>query len=62
MAAPLMDFRSIRNLFTASDFAVAGVLIVIIALMLIPLPTFILDILLTMNLAFTLVMLSLPFF
>jgi flagellar biosynthesis protein FlhA len=57
MAAPLMDFRSIRNLFTASDFAVAGLLIVIIALMLIPLPTFILDILLTMNLAFTLVIL-----
>lgn len=52
-----MDFRSIRNLFTASDFAVAGLLIVIIALMLIPLPTFILDILLTMNLAFTLVIL-----
>ncbi|MGB9613604.1 MAG: flagellar biosynthesis protein FlhA, partial [Candidatus Margulisiibacteriota bacterium] len=57
MAAPLIDLRNIRNLFTASDFAVAALLIVIIALMLIPLPTFLLDILLTMNLAFTLVIL-----
>ncbi|MBN3033180.1 MAG: FHIPEP family type III secretion protein [Candidatus Saganbacteria bacterium] len=57
MAAPIFDFKSIRNLFTLSDFAVAGLLIVIIGLMLVPLPPFILDLLLTMNIAISLTIL-----
>jgi flagellar biosynthesis protein FlhA len=57
MAIPGFDLRNIRNLFTASDFFVAMLLVVIIALMIIPLPTFILDILLTLNIAFSLVIL-----
>ncbi len=57
MAIPGFDLKNLRNLFTLSDFAVAGLLIVIIALMLVPLPSFFLDILLTMNIAFSLVIL-----
>ncbi|MFH1386183.1 MAG: flagellar biosynthesis protein FlhA [bacterium] len=57
MAAPGLDLRDIRKLFSTGDFMVAGVLVVIIALMLVPLPPFFLDILLTMNIAFSLVIL-----
>jgi len=57
MAFPGFDLRNIRNLFTLSDFLVAGLLVVIIALMLVPLPTFALDLLLTMNIAFSLMIL-----
>jgi flagellar biosynthesis protein FlhA len=57
MAAPIFDLNTIKKLFTASDFFVALLLIVIIALMLVPLPPFILDILLTLNIAFSLVIL-----
>ncbi|MBI5078856.1 FHIPEP family type III secretion protein [Candidatus Saganbacteria bacterium] len=57
MAESGISIRSLRNLFTMGDFMVASLLIVIIALMLIPLPPFILDILLTMNIAFSLVIL-----
>ena len=57
MAIPGLDLRNLRNLFSLSDFMVAGLLVVIIALMLVPLPPFILDFLLTMNIAFSLVIL-----
>src|SRR3989344_2754238 len=57
MAAPLFDLKNIRSLFSLSDFMVAGLLVIIIALMLVPLPPFALDILLTMNIAFSLVIL-----
>jgi flagellar biosynthesis protein FlhA len=57
MAMPGFDLKNLRSLFSLSDFMVAGVLIVIIALMLVPLPPFILDILLTMNIAISLVIL-----
>ena len=54
---PGIDLKSVRSLFSLSDFLVAAVLIVIIALMLVPLPPFVLDLLLTMNIAFSLVIL-----
>ncbi len=57
MGAPNINYSSFRNLFSLNDFFVAGLLIVIIALMIVPLPAFILDILLTLNLAFSLVIL-----
>jgi len=57
MAIPGLDLKNIRNLFSASDFFVAALLVVIIALMLVPLPPFILDILITLNIAFSLVIL-----
>jgi flagellar biosynthesis protein FlhA len=57
MAMPGFDFKNLRSLFSLSDFMVAGILIVIIALMLVPLPPFVLDILLTMNIAISLVIL-----
>jgi len=49
--------KSIRSLFSASDFFVAMILVVIISLMLIPLPPFFLDLLLTLNIGFSLVIL-----
>jgi flagellar biosynthesis protein FlhA len=57
MAQPIFDLKNLRNLFTLSDFAVAGLLVIIIALMLVPLPPFVLDLLLTMNIAISLVIL-----
>jgi len=57
MAAPLFDLRGLRNLFTLSDFAVAGLLVIIIGLMLVPLPPFFLDVLLTANIALSLTIL-----
>ncbi len=57
MAIPGFDLRGLRNLFTASDFFVALLLVVIIALMIVPLPSFILDILITLSITFSLVVL-----
>ncbi|MFA6431064.1 MAG: FHIPEP family type III secretion protein, partial [Candidatus Margulisiibacteriota bacterium] len=57
MAAPLFEFKNLKNLFSISDFMVASVLVMVIALMLIPLPPIMLDLLLTMNIAFSLVIL-----
>ncbi|MBI5399465.1 flagellar biosynthesis protein FlhA [Candidatus Saganbacteria bacterium] len=57
MAAPGFDLKSIRSLFSLSDFLMAAVLVVIISLMIVPLPPFILDLLITFSLAFTLVIL-----
>jgi len=56
MSSPF-DLKNIRNLFSVADFGVAMVLVTIIALMIVPLPPFILDILLTLNIAFSLVIL-----
>jgi len=58
MAIPFtFDVRNLRNLFSVSDFIVAGLLVMIIALMIVPLPTFMLDILITLNLAATITIL-----
>ncbi|MEA3494093.1 MAG: flagellar biosynthesis protein FlhA [Candidatus Margulisiibacteriota bacterium] len=57
MAAPIFDLKNLKNLFSVSDFAVGTFLIAIIALMLVPLPTFMLDMLITLSLAFSLVIL-----
>jgi flagellar biosynthesis protein FlhA len=58
MAFPInFDMKSIRNLFSIADLLVAVLLICIIALMIVPLPTMILDILLTLNIAFALTIL-----
>lgn len=58
MAFPLtFDIKSIRNLFTLSDFLVATLLIAIISLMIIPLPPQFLDIFITLNIAFGLTVL-----
>ncbi|MFH1541658.1 MAG: flagellar biosynthesis protein FlhA [bacterium] len=57
MAIPGISFKGVNKLFSASDFFVAVLLVVIIALMLVPLPPFILDLLLTVNIAFSLVVL-----
>lgn len=52
MAFPLnVDFKNIKSLFSLADIFVAAVLISIIALMIVPLPTQILDILITLNIA-----------
>jgi len=57
MAAPAFDFKNLRNLFTLSDFSVTLLLVTIIALVLVPLPTFMMDILITLNLAFSIIIL-----
>ena len=57
MAIPGLDFKSLKNIFSASDFFVAILLVVIVALMIIPLPPFVLDMLITVNIAFSLVIL-----
>ncbi|NQT29907.1 MAG: FHIPEP family type III secretion protein [Candidatus Saganbacteria bacterium] len=57
MAVPGFDFKNVVKMFSISDFAVALLLVVIIALMIVPLPPFILDILLTMSISFSLVIL-----
>jgi flagellar biosynthesis protein FlhA len=57
MAAPAFDLRKIRDLFSASDFLVGMLLVSIIALILVPLPPWLLDILLTLNIAFSLLIL-----
>lgn len=57
MAVPGLDLKSFRNLFSAADFFVALLLVVIIALMIVPLPPFLLDILMTLSIAFSLVIL-----
>jgi flagellar biosynthesis protein FlhA len=57
MAQPIFDLKNLRNLFTLSDFAVATLLVIIIGLMLVPLPPFVLDLLLTLNIAISLVIL-----
>lgn len=57
MAMPAFDFKSLKNLFSLSDSIVAVILVGIIALIIVPLPAFLLDLLLTVNIAFSLVIL-----
>ncbi|MFH1710267.1 MAG: flagellar biosynthesis protein FlhA [bacterium] len=58
MAFPAnIDLKSIKNLFALSDILVAALLICIISLMIVPLPTPIMDVLITLNIAFALVIL-----
>jgi len=58
MAAPFsISLKSVKELFSISDILLAVLLICIIALMIIPLPTFVLDILITTNIAFALTIL-----
>jgi len=52
-----VNLGSFKGLFSVNDFAVAGVVVVIIALMILPLPAFILDILVTLNVAVSLIIL-----
>lgn len=55
MAFPInFDLKNIKNLFALSDIFVAVLLISIIGMMIVPLPTFVLDILITLNIAFAL--------
>ncbi|MEK7375974.1 MAG: FHIPEP family type III secretion protein, partial [Candidatus Margulisiibacteriota bacterium] len=55
--AAFIDVKNFKNLFSINDFVVAASLVVIIALMLVPLPAFILDILVTLNIASALMIL-----
>ncbi|MFA4858142.1 MAG: flagellar biosynthesis protein FlhA [Candidatus Margulisiibacteriota bacterium] len=57
MAAPRFDVNNLKNLFSLSDFLVAALLVSIIGLMIVPLPPAILDILITLNIAFSLTIL-----
>ncbi len=57
MATSIFDLKNLKNLFSVSDFAVGVFLIAIVALMLVPLPTFVLDMLITLSIAFSLVIL-----
>lgn len=57
MAASGVTLNDFKKLFSVSDFLVALLLVVIIALMIVPLPPFALDILLTVNIAFSLIIL-----
>ncbi len=58
MAFPgLIDLKNIKNLFSLADIFVAVLLISIIALMIVPLPTQVLDLLITTNIAFALTIL-----
>lgn len=57
MAVPGLDLKNLRNLFSLSDFLVAAFLVIIIGLMIVPLPPFILDILLTLSITFSLLIL-----
>ncbi|MFA6548392.1 MAG: flagellar biosynthesis protein FlhA [Candidatus Margulisiibacteriota bacterium] len=62
MAMPVFDFKSVKSFFSLSDFLVAFLLVVIIALMIVPLPPFILDLLLTVNITFSLLILLVAMF
>jgi flagellar biosynthesis protein FlhA len=57
VATSLFDLKNIKGLFSLSDFVVASFLVIVIALMLVPLPPFLLDLLLTANVGFSLVIL-----
>lgn len=54
MAIPKIDIATIRNLFSSSDIFVGLLLVSIIALIIIPLPSIVLDILIALNIMFSL--------
>ncbi len=53
----LFNFRQFKGLFSVADVAMAVILILIIALMIIPIPTFMLDILMVVNLGISIMVL-----
>jgi flagellar biosynthesis protein FlhA len=58
MASPIsFDFQELKKLFSIADLMVAMLLICIIGMMIIPLPTIVLDLLITLNIAFALTIL-----
>lgn len=57
MALPGLDLKIIRSIFSATDLFVGAILIGIIALIIVPLPPFFLDILMTLSIAFSLLIL-----
>jgi flagellar biosynthesis protein FlhA len=58
MAFPIsIDLKTLRSLFSLADILVAVLLISIISLMIVPLPTQILDVLITLNIGFALLIL-----
>lgn len=62
MAMPGFELKSLKNLFSLTDFMVAVVLMVIISLMIVPLPSFLLDILMTLSIALSLIILLVAMF
>ena len=62
MAAPGIDLKALKNLFSVSDFLVALLLLIVIALMLAPLPPVVLDVLLSFNIAISLLILLVSMF
>ncbi|MBU0502716.1 MAG: FHIPEP family type III secretion protein, partial [Candidatus Margulisbacteria bacterium] len=62
MASPGFELSSLKKLFSVSDFVVAMFLVVVIGLMLVPLPTFILDLLITGSISFSLIILLVAMF
>lgn len=58
MASPIsINFKAIKELFSLADVLVAVLLIAIIGMMIVPLPTIVLDLLITTNIAFALTIL-----
>ena len=57
MAFPGIDLKNLQSLFSGSDLFVGILLIGIVALIIVPLPPFLLDILMTLNIAFALLIL-----
>jgi flagellar biosynthesis protein FlhA len=57
MAAQGIDLKGLKSIFSLGDILVALLLVIIIALMIVPLPPFILDLLLTLNITFSLLIL-----
>lgn len=57
MAFPGIDLKNIGNLFSGSDIFVGAILVGIITLIIIPIPPFFLDLLMTVSIAFSLLIL-----
>ena len=62
MAIPGLDLKGFKNIFNLSDLLVALLLVVIIALMIVPLPPFLLDLLLTLSISLALIILLVAIF
>ncbi|OGC11163.1 hypothetical protein A3K48_01370 [candidate division WOR-1 bacterium RIFOXYA12_FULL_52_29] len=57
MAAPGISIKELKSLFSVNDFLLAGSIVVTLALMLLPLPTFVVDMLFTFSIAMALTLL-----
>ncbi|PIS29416.1 EscV/YscV/HrcV family type III secretion system export apparatus protein [Candidatus Saganbacteria bacterium CG08_land_8_20_14_0_20_45_16] len=62
MATPGLNLEGFKKLFSVNDFLVALLLVVIIGLMIVPLPPFVLDLLMTVSIAFALIILLVAMF